>query len=444
MKNRKEGRGYAQFNSYKTKNGKEEKNQMGIQNLFPQKTQKRTVNNAAEVSSGVTEAASGEDDKKVMEETIEYLLNLPSLKNDLMTVNNGTERSEAAKAKVLLSAKQALTARKLSEKQINQVMKKLPDLLWGYYKLESLIADERISDIRIMAYNVIGINVDGKWEISSIKFDSKEEYNTFMQSIAVMNQINLADVNALSLVTDKNSNPDWRLRIAVATGYVNSADTYFTHIRKHPKTKRSLDTLEKMGMMPKHVREYLQSRYKKGLYITGQTGSGKTHLLNALIDLIDRDKQPGICMQESEELFSSDINSLLLFLHVVLKKGEGKIKYDLEDESKFGLLTSNKYFIVGEIKGSEAAYFSNACYNGSIGWATGHGETCEDGLDKLCDYIMRYTGYDLYFTRKIIKSLETVVFMKDYKVMEIKEAQGFDTEKGAVIYKTIYKRGQEV
>ena len=202
MKNRKEGRGYAQFNSYKTKNGKEEKNQMGIQNLFPQKTQKRTVNNAAEVSSGVTEAASGEDDKKVMEETIEYLLNLPSLKNDLMTVNNGTERSEAAKAKVLLSAKQALTARKLSEKQINQVMKKLPDLLWGYYKLESLIADERISDIRIMAYNVIGINVDGKWEISSIKFDSKEEYNTFMQSIAVMNQINLADVNALSLVTE--------------------------------------------------------------------------------------------------------------------------------------------------------------------------------------------------------------------------------------------------
>ncbi len=57
---------------------------------------------------------------------------------------------------------------------------------------------------------------------------------------------------------------------------------------------------------------------------------------------------------------------------------------------------------------------------------------------------MRYTGYDLYFTRKIIKSLETVVFMKDYKVMEIKETQGFDAEKGVVIYKTIYKREQEV
>lgn len=410
---------------------------MGISNIFSQK-------NTADISREVIEEVNSADDKEVMEETIEYLLTLPSLKNDFSTVNSGTGKAEAAKANVLLSAKQALTARRLPEKRIKSIMKKLPDFLWGYYKLEPLIADEHISDIRIMEYNVIGINVDGKWEISSVKFDSKEEYNTFMQSIAVMNQINLADVNALSLVTDKNSNPDWRLRIAVATGYVNSADTYFLHMRKHPKTKRSLETLEKMGMMPRHVREYLQSRYKKGLYITGQTGSGKTHLMNAMIDLIDRDKLPGICMQESEELFSSDINSLLLFLHVVIKKGEGKIKYDLEDESKFGLLTSNQYFMVGEIKGSEAAYFSNACYNGSIGWATGHGESCEDGMDKLCDYIMRYTGYNLYFTRKIIKSLETVVFMKNYKVMEIQEVVRFNAEKGELIYKTIYKREQEV
>lgn len=410
---------------------------MGISNIFSQK-------NTADISREVIEEVNSADDKEVMEETIEYLLTLPSLKNDFSTVNSGTGKAEAAKANVLLSAKQALTARRLPEKRIKSIMKKLPDFLWGYYKLEPLIADEHISDIRIMEYNVIGINVDGKWEISSVKFDSKEEYNTFMQSIAVMNQINLADVNALSLVTDKNSNPDWRLRIAVATGYVNSADTYFLHMRKHPKTKRSLETLEKMGMMPRHVREYLQSRYKKGLYITGQTGSGKTHLMNAMIDLIDRDKLPGICMQESEELFSSDINSLLLFLHVVIKKGEGKIKYDLEDESKFGLLTSNQYFMVGEIKGSEAAYFSNACYNGSIGWATGHGESCEDGMDKLCDYIMRYTGYNLYFTRKIIKSLETVVFMKNYRVMEIQEVVRFNAEKGELIYKTIYKREQEV
>lgn len=395
------------------------------------------------ISQEEIEIINSGDDKEVMAETIEHLLHMPDISNDLLIANNGTNKSEAAKANVLLFAKRTLMARKLSEKRIENIMKQLPAFLWGYYKLEPLIADENISDIRIMAYNVIGINVRGEWKISSVSFDTKEEYSTFMQSIAVMNQINLADINALSVVTDKNSNPDWRLRIAIATGYVNSSDTYFMHIRKHPKVKRSLEMLVKRGMMPEKIAEYLKTRSKKGLYVIGQTGAGKTHLVNAMIDLIDKDRQPGICMQESEELFSSDINSLLVFLHVVIKKGEGKIKYDLEDESKFGLLTSNKYFIIGEIKGAEAAYFSNACYTGSIGWATGHGESCEDGIDKLCDYIMRYTGYDLYFTRKIIKSLETVIFMKDYRIMEIQEIVRFDAEKGQLIYKTIYKREQE-
>lgn len=395
------------------------------------------------ISQEEIEIINSGDDKEVMAETIEHLLHMPDISNDLLIANNGTNKSEAAKANVLLFAKRTLMARKLSEKRIENIMKQLPAFLWGYYKLEPLIADENISDIRIMAYNVIGINVRGEWKISSVSFDTKEEYSTFMQSIAVMNQINLADINALSVVTDKNSNPDWRLRIAIATGYVNSSDTYFMHIRKHPKVKRSLEMLVKRGMMPEKIAEYLKTRSKKGLYVIGQTGAGKTHLVNAMIDLIDKDRQPGICMQESEELFSSDINSLLVFLHVVIKKGEGKIKYDLEDESKFGLLTSNKYFIIGEIKGAEAAYFSNACYTGSVGWATGHGESCEDGIDKLCDYIMRYTGYDLYFTRKIIKSLETVIFMKDYRIMEIQEIVRFDAEKGQLIYKTIYKREQE-
>lgn len=402
-----------------------------------------TIGSNSGISQEEIEIINSGDDKEVMAETIEHLLHMPDISNDLLIANNGTNKSEAAKANVLLFAKRTLMARKLSEKRIDNIMKQLPAFLWGYYRLEPLIADENVSDIRIMAYNVIGINVRGEWKISSVSFDTKEEYSTFMQSIAVMNQINLADINALSVVTDKNSNPDWRLRIAIATGYVNSADTYFMHIRKHPKVKRSLEMLAKRGMMPEKIVEYLKTRTKKGLYVIGQTGAGKTHLVNAMIDLIDKDRQPGICMQESEELFSSDINSLLVFLHVVIKKGEGKIKYDLEDESKFGLLTSNKYFIIGEIKGAEAAYFSNACYTGSIGWATGHGESCEDGIDKLCDYIMRYTGYDLYFTRKIIKSLETVIFMKDYKIMEIQEIVRFDAEKGQLIYKTIYKKEQE-
>ena len=47
-----------------------------------------------------------------------------------------------------------------------------------------------------------------------------------------------------------------------------------------------------------------------------------------------------------------------MFQHIVSAHGEGKIKYDLKDLSRNGLLVDLDYFIIGEIKGGEALYLS--------------------------------------------------------------------------------------
>ena len=159
---------------------------------------------------------------------------------------------------------------------------------------------------------------------------------------------------------------------------------------------------------------------------------------DAMIDEIDSNAT-GICVQESEELFSSNPDSLITFLHVVVKKGEGKIQYNLEDLSKFGLLTSNEYFFNGEIKGNEAAYFANACYTGSICWTTVHSDSCHDTVDKLCEYIMRATGYDRKFVMKMLLALETIVYIADYKVVEVLEIDRWDEANEKIIYRQIYK-----
>ena len=261
-----------------------------------------------------------------------------------------------------------------------------------------------------------------------------------MQSVAVTNQISLADINALQVATDKKSNSDWILRIAIATGYINSKNTYFMHIRKHPKKKKTFDELIDLGMIPPEMSDYIKNRIDKGLLVAGQTGSGKTHFMNALLDLIPPNL-PGMCVQESEELFSSNAESLMAFLHVVQKKGEGRIQYNLEELSKFGLLTSNKYFIIGEIKGAEAECFANACYTGSVCWTTVHAKSSTEAIEKLCDYIIRATGYDIKFVRKMLKTLETIVFMKNYKISEISEIESFDDATGLISYKTVYSCG---
>lgn len=388
--------------------------------------------------SETEEELSGRDeyDKRIMHETIEYLLKAPETGSELIAAGNGSETSRTA---VLLKAKSLLANRKIAEDRIFCILEKMKKFLWGYYILEELIEDENVSDIRVMRSETVSANYNGVYRVTDIRFESEEEYDSFLQSIAVMNQISLADINALQVVTDKRSSPDWILRIAIATGYINSAETYFMQIRKHPRVKRSFERLLEMGMIPEEMAGYLKSRVGKGLLVAGQTGSGKTHFLNAMIDLIPQE-MCGLCVQEAEELFSSNTDSLIAYLHVVEKKGEGKIRYDLEELSKFGLLTSNKYFIIGEIKGNEAAYFSNACYTGSIAWTTVHAESSSEATDKLTDYVMRATGYDYRFVQKMLKTLETVVFMKDYKIMEISELDYYDGEKGRLVYREVYRR----
>ncbi len=381
----------------------------------------------------VKENMGKENLKKFMEETREYLLHSPEASNELIAAGAGSEK---AKENVLLKARSLLEGRKLEVKQIEIVLNELKKFLWGYYILEELLADDDVSDIRCMSFDSIAACINGIYEPTDLKFESREEYNSFLQLVAVANQISLADINALQYVTDKR-NPDWILRIAIATAYVNSEDTYFMHIRKHPKKKRSIQELVNKGMIPKSQVEYIKKAIKGGILVAGATGAGKTHFMNACLDLIPP-MTTGICMQESEELFASDPNSLFLFLHVVTKKGEGKIQYTLEDESKFGLLTSNKYFILGEIKGDEAAYFANASYTGSVCWGSVHSESSIEAPDKLCDYIMRATGYDRSFVLKMLKSLKTIVFLKDYKITEITEVEGY--EEGELKYKRIYEK----
>lgn len=78
--------------------------------------------------------------------------------------------------------------------------------------------------------------------------------------------------------------------------------------------------------------------------------------MNALIEHIPHDKS-GLVIQENEELFSNT-HPDLMFQHIVSAHGEGKIKYDLKDLSRNGLLVDLDYFIIGEIRVVKPYIFS--------------------------------------------------------------------------------------
>ena len=167
------------------------------------------------------------------------------------------------------------------------------------------------------------------------------------------------------------------------------------HIRKIPKNKRTVNNLIELGMLDNSKAEYLINAAKEssGILFAGKGASGKTTLMNALIEHIPHDKS-GLVIQENEELFSNT-HPDLMFQHIVSAHGEGKIKYDLKDLSRNGLLVDLDYFIIGEIKGGEALYLLNAGYTGHRCWASVHGMSSREAIDKLADYVKYESDYSL-------------------------------------------------
>ena len=139
----------------------------------------------------------------------------------------------------------------------------------------------------------------------------------------------------------------------------------------------------------------------------------------------------GLVIQESEELFSN--RPEMTFEHITEQ-------YDLKALAKNGLLTDIDYFIIGEVKGEEAMYFINACDTGNKAWCSVHSPNSKEAISKLADYVMYASKYNRKEALYMLKELQVVVFMKNFKVAEISEVIGWDAEKEDLKYRTVFRR----
>ena len=235
--------------------------------------------------------------------------------------------------------------------------------------------------------------------------------------------------------TDYHSDEDFILRFNVMSGWLQTSNQPFIHIRKDPKKKLYLDDLICLGFMTQEHKKYFSQKAKtaKGIYICGKGSVGKTRFFNALLEEADR-KKSGLVVAESDELFSEHPH--FLFQHIIENNGEGKISYDLKELVTNGLLIDLDYIMVAEIKGDEAAALSIASYTGHICWATGHGASAIDGMDKLADYVQRATGDPLEKCYRVLSKMEVIVYIEDFHIKEIVENKGY--KDGHLEYKHIY------
>lgn len=332
--------------------------------------------------------------------------------------------------------------KKISPEMVEEIKEKFHRYVWGYHVLDTLINDPTISDIRTLTDKKIRIKRLGKREFApeDIVFKDVNDYKDFINYVAVKNSVNISDINALQNFTDKSTNENFILRFDITTPFLTSTGLPYMHIRKISKEKPDMIQLKKDKMLDDTIEGYINCKVKldKSILFTGKGASGKTTFMNAMLELISYSRS-GLVIQENEELYSY-LHPELMFKHTVLSNGEGKIQYELKELARLGLTEDLDYFIIGEIKGGEALYFLNAAYTGHTCWASVHGASATEAMNKVADYVKYSSDYSKADALQMLTAMSTVIFMKNYKVHEIAEVVGFNPATNSLEYDIVFDR----
>ena len=325
----------------------------------------------------------------------------------------------------------------LSDTSRKELLDRFEEYVFGYSRLSVLIDDPDVSDIRVVRHDSIRIKKKGRRMQCDISFSDEKEYRQFVDYVAMKNQANISNLNAIQRFTDSESHPDFILRFTISMPLVNAYAEPYLCIRKVPKKFPLVSELVRDGMMKKEVAEFLVERFRDGsMLICGGNSSGKTTLLNALKETLPNDVDI-LVAQQADEL-TTRFHPDTMFMHSLPGNSESQVIYDLKNISIAGLTMDVDYFIIGEVKGDEALYLINAACTGQICAATIHSTSADRAVDKLVDYAMYESRYGRNELMRMMDCFKTIVFMKDYKVSEIYYCRGWNEERRELEYDKVY------
>ncbi|URZ05893.1 ATPase, T2SS/T4P/T4SS family [Clostridium felsineum] len=327
---------------------------------------------------------------------------------------------------------------RIDETNRAELIKKVKDYLFGYYVLQDLVDNEDVSDIRVLSYRNVQVKVRGKRVSSQVKFPSKESFDIFYNYLVVKLGGVLDKKNALQILSDNTDK--FYLRISLSSSFVNSIDNAYVSIRKIPKNKLQLEQLMlRKNMFDRKIYDYLIERVQAGVNILlcGKGGSGKTTLINALLDKVPYNKAT-LIVQESEELFSNHPN--MMFQKEKISTGNSDAEYSLNDFSRFAMTEDLDMIVIGEIKGKEALSLFKVIGTGHDGWSSVHANSAEEAIDKLTDYMLEGNpNLNRYALLKLLAAVDIIIFMRDFKVMEVTEVAGFNEDSKELDFNPVFK-----
>ena len=275
----------------------------------------------------------------------------------------------------------------------------------GYGPLEPLLARDDIADIMVNGALKTFIEVNGKIQLTNIRFRDNAQLMNICQRI--VSQVGRR-VDDSSPICDARLMDGSRVNVIAPPLAI---DGPALTIRKFKKDKLTLDQLVKFGAISPEGGEILKiiGRVRCNVLISGGTGSGKTTLLNCLTNYIDHDERVITC-EDAAELQLQQAHVVRLETRPPNLEGSGAI--NMRDLVKNCLRMRPERIIVGEVRGPEAfdlLQAMNTGHDGSMG--TLHANSPREALGRL-ESMITMGGFSLpakTIREMIVSSVDVII-----------------------------------
>lgn len=258
----------------------------------------------------------------------------------------------------------------------------------GYGPLEPLLARDDIADIMVNGCERTFIEVNGKVELTGIRFRDNSQLMNICQRI--VSQVGRR-VDESSPICDARLPDGSRVNVIVPPLAI---DGPALTIRKFRRDKLMMADLVQYGSISQEGAEVLGiiGKVRCNVLISGGTGSGKTTLLNCLTGFIDADERVITC-EDAAELQLQQPHVVRLETRPPNLEGQGQVT--MTELVRNCLRMRPERIIVGEVRGPEAfdlLQAMNTGHDGSMG--TLHANSPREALSRL-ESMITMGGYQL-------------------------------------------------
>jgi pilus assembly protein CpaF len=252
----------------------------------------------------------------------------------------------------------------------------LHDML-GFGPLETLLADERVTDIMVNGPLLVYVERGGKLQLTDVRF--RDDAHVMNIATRIVSRIGRR-IDESSPLCDARLPDGSRVNIVIPPLAIDGPSI---SIRKFSKRRITLDIMAEQRNLSPQMATLLKiaGRCQLNILISGGTGSGKTTLLNAISQMIDKGERI-VTIEDAAELQLQQPHVVRLETRPANLEGTGEI--GMRDLVKNALRMRPDRIILGEVRGSEAVDMlqaMNTGHEGSLG--TIHANRPREALTRL-------------------------------------------------------------